>query len=112
MRMLLGLSTPLPSLVAAKFTSAKATSSLLFSPTEVAIIRTSEGIPVPSDSGHAYDDESDKHDSFNYAFVQHSLRNLYQNSRMPHLSKRPILLKIHLQHFMSLTSRQPTQAIY
>ncbi|KAF2132081.1 Ap4A phosphorylase-like protein II [Dothidotthia symphoricarpi CBS 119687] len=45
MSMLLGLSESLPSLVDAKFKSAKATSSLLFSPTELAIIRTSTGIP-------------------------------------------------------------------
>ncbi|KAF2031284.1 Ap4A phosphorylase-like protein II [Setomelanomma holmii] len=43
--MLLGLSEALPSLVGAKFNSAKASSSLLFSPTEVAIIRTSSGVP-------------------------------------------------------------------
>jgi ATP adenylyltransferase len=46
MRMLLGLSETLPSLVEAKFKTAKATSSLLFSLTEVAVIRTSSGIPV------------------------------------------------------------------
>lgn len=46
MRMLLGLSQALPSLVEAKFRSAKAASSLVFSPTELAIIRTSTGIPV------------------------------------------------------------------
>jgi ATP adenylyltransferase len=38
--MLLGLSEALPSLVEARFKSAKATSSLLFSPTEVTIVRT------------------------------------------------------------------------
>ncbi|KAF1841590.1 Ap4A phosphorylase-like protein II [Cucurbitaria berberidis CBS 394.84] len=43
--MLLGLSEALPSLVEAKFKAAKASSSLLFSPTELAIIRTSTGIP-------------------------------------------------------------------
>ncbi|KAF2856996.1 Ap4A phosphorylase-like protein II [Plenodomus tracheiphilus IPT5] len=43
--MLLGLSQGLPSLVEAKFIAAKASASLLFSPTEVAIIRTSAGIP-------------------------------------------------------------------
>ncbi|CBX94761.1 hypothetical protein IAQ61_009422 [Plenodomus lingam] len=43
--MLLGLSEGLPSLVEAKFLAAKASASLLFSPTEVAIIRTSTGIP-------------------------------------------------------------------
>jgi ATP adenylyltransferase len=46
MKMLLNLSESLPSLVEAKFTAAKASSSLLFSPTELAIIRTSTGIPV------------------------------------------------------------------
>jgi ATP adenylyltransferase len=46
MRMLLGLSETLPGLAEARFTSAKASSSLLFSPTELAIIRTSSGIPV------------------------------------------------------------------
>ncbi|PSN63207.1 HIT-like protein [Corynespora cassiicola Philippines] len=45
MKMLLGLSEALPSLVGAKFSSAKATKSLIFSPTELAIIRTSTGIP-------------------------------------------------------------------
>lgn len=45
-KMLLGLTEPLPSLVKAKFKAAKATSSLLFSPTELSIIRTSAGIPA------------------------------------------------------------------
>ncbi len=45
-KMLLGLSEALPSLVDAKFKAAKASSSLLFSPTELSIIRTSSGIPV------------------------------------------------------------------
>jgi ATP adenylyltransferase len=44
--MLLGLSEALPSLVEAKFRTAKASSSLLFSPSEVSIIRTSMGTPV------------------------------------------------------------------
>ncbi|KAJ4374267.1 bifunctional AP-4-A phosphorylase/ADP sulfurylase [Neocucurbitaria cava] len=43
--MLLGLSEALPHLVDAKFKAAKAASSLLFSPTELAIIRTSAGVP-------------------------------------------------------------------
>ncbi|KAH7406158.1 Ap4A phosphorylase-like protein II [Phaeosphaeria sp. MPI-PUGE-AT-0046c] len=43
--MLLGLSEALPSLVETKFASARACSSLLFSATEVATIRTSTGIP-------------------------------------------------------------------
>ncbi|KAF2867944.1 Ap4A phosphorylase-like protein II [Massariosphaeria phaeospora] len=43
--MLLGLSEALPSLVEAKFRSAKAAQSLIFSPTELAVIRTSAGIP-------------------------------------------------------------------
>jgi hypothetical protein len=46
MKMLLGLSEALPTLVEAKFKSAKAGQSLIFSPTELAIIRTTEGIPV------------------------------------------------------------------
>jgi hypothetical protein len=45
-RMLLGLIEALPSLVEARFASAKAASSLLFSPTEVAVLRSSLGIPV------------------------------------------------------------------
>lgn len=44
--MLLGLSEALPSLVEARFGTAKTSSSLLFSPTEVATIRTSTGVPV------------------------------------------------------------------
>ncbi|KAF1934035.1 5',5'''-P-1,P-4-tetraphosphate phosphorylase 2 [Didymella exigua CBS 183.55] len=44
--MLLGLTESLPSLVGAKFTSAKSSSSLVFSPTELSIIRTSTGIPL------------------------------------------------------------------
>ncbi|KAF2632669.1 Ap4A phosphorylase-like protein II [Macroventuria anomochaeta] len=44
-KMLLGLTESLPSLVEAKFTTAKASSSLLCSPTELSIIRTSTGIP-------------------------------------------------------------------
>ncbi|KAF1913967.1 Ap4A phosphorylase-like protein II [Ampelomyces quisqualis] len=45
MKMLLGLSETLPSLVEAKFASARATSGLLFSPSEVSTIRTSTGFP-------------------------------------------------------------------
>ncbi|CAG5178057.1 uncharacterized protein ALTATR162_LOCUS8513 [Alternaria atra] len=43
--MLLGLSEALPSIAKRKFEAAKASSDLLFSPTELAIIRTSAGIP-------------------------------------------------------------------
>ena len=46
MKMLLGLSESLPSLVHAKFASAKASEALVFSATELAIVRTSAGIPV------------------------------------------------------------------
>jgi hypothetical protein len=46
MKMLLGLSETLPSLVEAKFKAAKASANLLFSPTELSIIRTSSGIPA------------------------------------------------------------------
>ena len=45
-KMLLGFTESLPSLVKAKFASAKASSSLVFSPTELSIIRTSTGIPA------------------------------------------------------------------
>jgi ATP adenylyltransferase len=44
--MLLGLSEALPGLVEARFGAAKASSSLLFSPTEVTTIHTSTGVPV------------------------------------------------------------------
>jgi ATP adenylyltransferase len=44
--MLLGLSEPLPRLVESKFQVAKATHSLIFSPTELAIVQTTAGIPV------------------------------------------------------------------
>ncbi|KAJ4992718.1 Diadenosine 5',5'''-P1,P4-tetraphosphate phosphorylase 2-like protein 2 [Stagonosporopsis vannaccii] len=44
-KMILGLADSLPSLVEAKFRTAKASSSLVFSPTELSIIRTSTGIP-------------------------------------------------------------------
>lgn len=47
-KMLLGLTEPLPGLVEAKFKAAKASESLLFSPTELSIIRTSTGIPASS----------------------------------------------------------------
>ncbi|ORY19763.1 HIT-like domain-containing protein [Clohesyomyces aquaticus] len=43
--MLLGLSEPLSTLVEARFASAKATQSLIFSSTELAVIHTSTGIP-------------------------------------------------------------------
>ncbi|KAL1612036.1 bifunctional AP-4-A phosphorylase/ADP sulfurylase [Paraconiothyrium brasiliense] len=42
---MLGLSEALPQLVEAKFKSARASQALLFSPTELSIIRTSAGIP-------------------------------------------------------------------
>lgn len=54
MRMLLGLTEALPSLVEAKFQAAKASSSLLFAPSELAIIRTSTGIPVSSHTTWRY----------------------------------------------------------
>ncbi len=44
--MLLGLSESLPHLVNAKFNVAKAAQHLLFSPTELAIIRTTTDVPV------------------------------------------------------------------
>ncbi|KAL6712386.1 bifunctional AP-4-A phosphorylase/ADP sulfurylase [Coniothyrium glycines] len=43
--MLLGLSEALPSLVESKYSAAKASSSLVFSPTQVTTIRTLKGIP-------------------------------------------------------------------
>jgi hypothetical protein len=46
MKMLLGLSETLPSLVEAKFKAAKASQALLFSSTVLAIVRTSAGVPV------------------------------------------------------------------
>ncbi|KAL1796889.1 hypothetical protein ACET3X_005429 [Alternaria dauci] len=45
MKMLLGLSEALSTITKRKFEAAKASSDLLFSPTELAIIRTSAGIP-------------------------------------------------------------------
>ncbi|KAF2270923.1 Ap4A phosphorylase-like protein II [Lojkania enalia] len=45
MKMLLGLSEALPHLVEAKFRSAKAAQSLIFSHTELTLIRASEGVP-------------------------------------------------------------------
>jgi len=45
-RMLLGLYEALPSLVETRFGAAKASKSLLFSPTEVTTISTSTGVPV------------------------------------------------------------------
>ncbi|KAF2691991.1 HIT-like protein [Lentithecium fluviatile CBS 122367] len=45
MKMLLGLSEALPSLVEAKYKTAKASHALVFSSTELAVIRTSAGVP-------------------------------------------------------------------
>ncbi|KAJ5025563.1 5',5'''-P-1,P-4-tetraphosphate phosphorylase 2 [Bipolaris maydis] len=45
MRMSLELAEALPSIVKRKFEAAKASSDLIFSPTDVALIRTSNGIP-------------------------------------------------------------------
>ncbi|OSS45999.1 hypothetical protein B5807_08162 [Epicoccum nigrum] len=44
-KMILGLPDSLPRLVEAKFQTAKASSSLLFSPTDLSIVRTSTGLP-------------------------------------------------------------------
>ena len=44
--MLLNLTEALPSLAQAKFTAAKASEALVFSSTELSVIRTSAGIPV------------------------------------------------------------------
>lgn len=46
MKMLIGLAEALPRLIEAKFKAANASADLLFSPTELAIIRTATGIPV------------------------------------------------------------------
>lgn len=46
MRMSLELAEALPSIVKRKFEAAKASSDLIFSPTDVALIRTSNGIPA------------------------------------------------------------------
>jgi ATP adenylyltransferase len=45
---MLGLSEALPHLVESKFASARASQALVFSPTELSIIRTSAGVPVSS----------------------------------------------------------------
>ena len=52
-KMLLGLTESLPSLVEAKFQAAKASSSLVFSPTELSIIRTATGIPASASATFA-----------------------------------------------------------
>ena len=52
MRMLLELSEALPSIVKRKFEAAKASSDLLFSPSDLAIIRTTTGIPVSECACH------------------------------------------------------------
>jgi ATP adenylyltransferase len=52
--MLLGLAEPLSSLVEAKFRLAKASKSLIFSPSELQIIRTSAGIPVSTDASPSH----------------------------------------------------------
>jgi len=44
--MLLGLSESFPSLVESKFKAAQAAKSLIFSPTELTVIRTTAGLPV------------------------------------------------------------------
>lgn len=54
MRMILGLTEALPKLVDAKFASAKASDSLLFSHTELAVIRTSAGLPVSTGISYKY----------------------------------------------------------
>jgi ATP adenylyltransferase len=46
MKMLLGLSESLRSLVESKFSAAKASEALIFSSTELAIIHTTAGVPV------------------------------------------------------------------
>ncbi|KAF2658508.1 HIT-like protein [Lophiostoma macrostomum CBS 122681] len=45
MRSILGLTEALPSLVESKFKAAKSSGGLIFSPTELALIRTSTGVP-------------------------------------------------------------------
>lgn len=74
--MVLGLSEALPSLVQAKFRSAKASQSLIFSPTELAIIRTTTGIPV----------------SFSAFSLTYLLTNItqFQLRYCPALAKKPV----------------------
>lgn len=52
MRMALELTEALPSIVKRKFEAAKASSDLVFSPTDLAIIRTSNGIPASNHANH------------------------------------------------------------
>jgi ATP adenylyltransferase len=53
MKMLLGLSEPLPSLVESKFKAARGSEALIFSSTKIAIIRTTAGVPVRHVSAYA-----------------------------------------------------------
>ena len=86
MKMILGLSEALPSITKRKFEAAKASSDLLFSPTELAIIRSSAGIPVsmptvpPPPGSHA--------SSSNYDTARRSPRNPFRSSRMRRPNRR------------------------
>jgi hypothetical protein len=101
MKMLLGLSEALSSLAEARFISAKATSSLLFSPTEVAVIRTSSGIPVafrprvPAPDHHHCTNNKDR---YNCASAHRLPRSPHQSMPTPNQRIRSIPSRIPHLH--------------
>lgn len=97
-RMLLGLTDALPALVEAKYKAAKAAASLIFSPTELAVIRTTSGVPVskymssqrPKAQGFARAVLTSKYSS-NYATVQRLRRSQHQRKTSPKLPARSLI---------------------
>lgn len=107
MKMLLGLPEALSSITKRKFEAAKASSDLLFSPTELAIIRTSAGIPVRVP---AMPPTADLYTtSSNYAIAHRLRRNPCRSSRMLRRNRRSTLSRIPHQHYTWLTSPPRTQ---
>lgn len=107
MKMILGLSEALPSITKRKFEAAKASSDLLFSPTELAIIRSSAGIPVsmptlpPPPDSHA--------SSSNYDTVHRLRRNPFRSSRMLRPNRRSTRSRTPHRPFTWPTYQPPTQ---
>ena len=110
MKMILGLSEALPSITKRKFEAAKASSDLLFSPTELAIIRSSAGIPVsmptlppPPPGSHA--------SSSNYDTARRLRRNPFRSSKMRRQNRRSIRSRTPHQPSTWPTYQPPTQPI-
>jgi hypothetical protein len=107
MRMILGLPEALPRITKRKFEAAKASSDLLFSPTEVAIIRSSAGVPVSVPTMPPTPDSQTS--SSNYDTARRLRRNPYRSFKMLPQSRRSTRSRTPRQPYTLPTYRPRTQ---